>query len=281
MSSLAGARVALLEARLASEMAALIRREGGEPVSAPAVCEARMDVSAMIPSFVRDIRDGQTRVMVFLTGAGADSLFAQAEEIGELSALIEACSTLTTVCRGPKPSAVLRRHGIPIVVCASSPHTTTELLAALAHVPVRGRGIAVLHDGGTNPALVAALRAEGALVRDIRTYEWQLPADTTPIAQLVHDLIAGRIDALAVTSQVQIRHLFQVGDGMDLRLALRLALENRTIVGSIGPTCTTVLQDFGVTPHVEASPPRMRPLINAIAVRLASRPSTPAQVYAR
>ena len=81
---------------------------------------------------------------------------------GVLDALIEALAGATTVCRGPKPAVVLRRHGIPVHVNARSPHTTAELLEALPEALVRGRGVALLHDGGGNPVLVDALRARGA-----------------------------------------------------------------------------------------------------------------------
>ena len=71
MSLLAGARIALLEARLASEMATLVRREGGEPVCAPAVFEARVDVAAMIPSFTPGVRPKSSAFTISLTRLGA------------------------------------------------------------------------------------------------------------------------------------------------------------------------------------------------------------------
>ena len=49
MSLLGGARIGLLEARLSSELAELVRREGGEPVCAPSVTEAQVDVTRSCP----------------------------------------------------------------------------------------------------------------------------------------------------------------------------------------------------------------------------------------
>jgi len=46
-----------------------------------------------------------------------------------------------------------------------------------------------------------------------------------------------------------------------------------TIVGSIGPTCSAALEQFDVTPHVVASPPKMRPLVTAVGQFLAERRS--------
>jgi uroporphyrinogen-III synthase len=267
----AGARVALLEARLASEMAELVRREGGEPVCALAVYEARLDVTAIIPALISNIRRGHIKFVVCLTGAGLASLFAQADDIGLLANLVDALSGATTVVRGPKPAAVLRRHDIPVRVGVQPPHTTTELLAAIAMLSLEGEGALVVCDGSETSALVQALLGRGARVQMMRTYRWELPRDLVPIEQLVHRLIDDRVDAVAFTTQVQVRHLFAIADRLHLREALCHALNHQTIVGSIGPTCSTVLEEFGVVPHVVASPPRMRPLITAIGAHLTAR----------
>lgn len=279
MTPLEGARVALLEARLSSELAALVRRDGGEPVCAPAVLEVASDVRPAIPALIDSIQRGECEVVVLLTGAGLDALLEQASSIGLLERLVDALSRVMTVCRGPKPAAVLRRHRIPVRLSAASPHTTAELLAILPGTVVGGRSIALLHDGGGNQPLVDALRLRGAQVRELRAYEWRLPSDLAPLEHVVEELIDGQIDAVAFTNQVQIRHLLDVGARMQRGAALLYALRHRTVVGSIGPTCTTVLSDAGVPPDVVASPPRMRPLITAVASCLAARrmlPSTEA-----
>ena len=138
---------------------------------------------------------------------------------------------------------------------------------------MRGRGIALLHDGGGNSTLVEALRARGATVGELRTYTWRLPDDLEPIEALLRELLHGRLDAVAFTSQVQVRHLFEVAARTQRTDALRFALRHRTIVGSIGPTCSAALEQFDVTPHVVASPPKMRPLVIAVGQCLAERRS--------
>jgi uroporphyrinogen-III synthase len=108
-------------------------------------------------------------------------------------------------------------------------------------------------------------------VREVRSYGWRLPVDVSPIERLIDELIAGRIDAVAFTSQVQVHHLLEVGARMQRRDALLDALRHRTVVGSIGPTCSRALTESGAPPHVTASPPRMRPLVSAIGEHLAHR----------
>ena len=275
MSLLAGARIGLLEARLSSEIAELVRREGGVPVCAPAVGEARVDVAPLLPALVDDLRSGRQRIVVLLTGAGVSSLLDQAREAGAYEPLAEALKGATVVCRGPKPAAVLRKHGITIDANARSPYTTSELLDVLPDTLVGGHGVALLHDGGGNPVLVDALRARGARVHELRSYEWRLPADVEPLELLIAELVAGTLDAVAFTNQVQVRHLFAVASLTGLTRALRAALARRTIVASIGPTCSHALETEGVPPHVVASPPKMRPLVVAIGEYLAARRSHP------
>ena len=275
MSLLAGARIGLLEARLSSELAELVRREGGEPVCAPSVLEASLDVTALVPQLIDGLRRRRIELVVFLTGAGATSLLEQARTIGLLEPLVESLALATTVCRGPKPAAVLRKHGIQVDVNARSPHTTAELLEVLPDALVAARGVALLHDGGGNPVLVNALLARGARIEEVRSYEWRLPDDVAPIEELIRQLIRGHLDAVAFTNQVQVRHLFEVAAQMGCTAALRYALSHRTVVGSIGPTCSVALEEFGAPPHVVASPPKMRPLVTAVGQHLEVRRSHP------
>ena len=271
MTLLAGARIGLLEARLSSELAELVRREGGEPVCAPSVTEAVVDVRPMLPALTDDLGNGRVQFVVLLTGAGATAMLDQARAAGVYEPLVAALRAVTTVCRGPKPAAVLRKHGIPVHLNARPPYTTTELLEILPASLLADRGVALLHDGGGNPSLVDALRARGAMVTEVHAYVWRVPDDVEPIVRLVTQLIDGRLDAVAFTNQVQVRHLFQIGERMGRVEDLRRALRDRTVVGSIGPTCSTVLEAHGVPPHVVASPPKMRPLVVAIGEHLAAR----------
>ena len=271
MTRLDGARIGLLEARLSSELAALVRREGGEPVCAPAVSEAPLDVASLLPVLVDELRQRRSRIVVFLTGAGATSLLDQARESGMYESLADALRVVTTVCRGPKPAAVLRKHGISVHAHARSPHTTAELLEVLPPDLVAAQSVVLLHDGGGNPMLVEELHARGARVLELRSYEWRLPADVEPIENLIAELVEGRLDAIAFTNQVQVRHLFQIGARSGQTAALRDALRHRTVVASIGPTCSHALDEHGVPPHTVASPPKMRPLVAAIGEQLAAR----------
>jgi uroporphyrinogen-III synthase len=95
-------------------------------------------------------------------------------------------------------------------------------------------------------------------------YEWQLPADVTPLKNLIGEVVAGKMDAVAFTSQIQARHLFQIANELGQAEELRAALNHKTVVASIGPTCTATLQSFGITPRVEPEHPKMGPMVLAL-----------------
>ena len=105
----------------------------------------------------------------------------------------------------------------------------------------------------------------GAKMHELCLYEWLLPDDTSVLQHLVNDCMQRHIDAIAFTSQVQVRHLFLVASGMGCEDQLAMALQKNVVVASVGPTCTAVLQRYRVTPHVVPDHPKMGHLIKALA----------------
>jgi uroporphyrinogen-III synthase len=267
MSNLTGTRVALLEARMSHEIADMIRRYGGEPCCAPAVRETPLDSDKQVATFIDHLTNSELQTAVFLTGVGVNALMRVAEKLGREEELLTALRKITVACRGPKPGAVLKRLPVPIAASAAEPYTTKELLEAMQ--PLTLQDVGVVHYGERNAQLVQELQARGARVEELMLYEWQLPEDTTPMHELVTNIMEKRIGAVVFTSQVQVRHLFliagvPVGD-------LVHALNTQTVVASIGPTCTAALREWGVTPHVEPVHPKIGHLLKALNEHMGSK----------
>ena len=136
--SLKGKKVALLEARMSSELSALVERQGGTPYAVPAVRETPVEQPEETAAFVEALCARRFDVVVFMTGVGASALLKEADKRGQLEAALTALRSATTVCRGPKPVAVLRRNDVPVSITAAEPHTTVELLQALVGVGEKG-----------------------------------------------------------------------------------------------------------------------------------------------
>jgi uroporphyrinogen-III synthase len=253
---------------MASELALMVRRHGGEPWCVPAVREVPAVDDEVLAAFIEDVRVGRIGVVVFQTGVGAAALLKEAERLGAGRALGEGLRRSTNVCRGPKPAGVLVRHGLPISVRVPEPHTTAELLGALERRLAPGHAIGLLHYGERNAPLSEALRARGAIVEELSLYEWRPPDDLEELRRLVRAAVAGGLDAIAFTSQIQARHFVAVAEGLGLRDALRRALATRTVVAAVGPTCAAALASLGIPPHVVPETPKMAPLVAALSAWL-------------
>jgi uroporphyrinogen-III synthase len=265
--SLRGMRIALLESRMASELASLVVRSSGVPYCVPAVREApRPRPREVVDTLAWLAR--APRVAVFTTGSGVDALFEQARAIGLEDALHGGLLRSTLVCRGPKPVAALKKQGLVATVRVESPYTTRELARAFDALPLDGEEVLFVHYGERSADGVAALDARGARVRELLVYEWQLPEDLTPLERLIDEIVERRVAAVAFTSQVQLRHLLEVARRLDRRAELVEALRGGTVVAAIGPTCAEALRAEGVTASVVASPPKMGPLVASLARHL-------------
>jgi len=266
-------RVGVLESRKAGELAALIRHSGGEPICATAVREVPVECREQVASLLNDLRGENTarHFVIFLTAPGVTALFAEAEALGCREALIRGLSGATLICRGPKPASALKKYGLSPAIPIDEPYTSVEVLAALKPVLLGGTRVSLIHYGERNHMLADALRERGAALGELCLYEWLLPDDVGPLERMIDDLIASRLHAVVLTSQVQCRHLFEIARRMGRSAQLREALTSVVAVAVIGPVCRAAVLSHGIRPHVEPEHPRVGPLISSLASYLAAR----------
>jgi uroporphyrinogen-III synthase len=266
--SLRGVRVALLESRMKTELASLVERCSGVPYCVPAVSETACDdlpeVGRTLDWLLAPAPPG-ARAAILSTGVGVEALARGADALERHADLLLGLTRVTTICRGPKPIAALKKLGVAPAVRVASPFTTDELLAALDALQPAPREALVLHYGERNVPLADALTARRILTHELSLYAWQMPADTTPLRRLVDEIVERRVGAVAFTSQVQARHLLQIADEMRCRSELLAALATHTPVAAIGPTCAGALRAMGVEPRVVPDPPKMGPMVLALA----------------
>jgi uroporphyrinogen-III synthase len=266
--------VALLEARMSSELARLVEKHGGEPLSVPAVREAPQFPSVDIRPLLDQLDAGHYDVVVFMTGVAVSQLFELAEHAGRRAALVAALRRVSTVCRGPKPTAALRGFGVLPTLTAREPFTTGELLDALADFEIAGKRVLLFNYGERSETLAETLLVRRAELHEFWLYRWLMPHDTAPLEALVQRIVARDVDALAITCQIQFRHLYQVAERIELERELIAALKDRVVVGAIGPTCKAVLETHGVAPHVMPDHPKMGPMVAALMRYLEQRGPT-------
>jgi uroporphyrinogen-III synthase len=256
-------RVAILEARLGKQLIELVEKRGGVPMHAPALAELPDLDAAKIGALVASLEAAPAQVAVFQTGVGTQALFKATDALGVTNKLLDELKKMVVVARGPKPTAALRSRGVRIDRSASDPFTTHEVIEALRDVPLDGARVIVQRYGVVNVELDRALEARGARVLEIPTYRWSLPQDTRPLADLIGALERDEIDAAVFTNAEQVRNLFAVARELGKSDSLRSAL-NRTLVASIGPVASAALREAKVDVGLEASPPKLGALLNAL-----------------
>jgi uroporphyrinogen-III synthase len=255
--------VAILEARLGRQLAELVARKGGRPFPAPALAEVPDVDRERIVRLLAELEERPPALAIFQTGVGTSALFRATDELALTPRLLALLERTRVLVRGPKPTAVLRQRGVRIDASAAEPFTTEQVLAALGDTELRGQRVLVQRYGGANPELERALAARGAQWIEIPTYRWALPQDTGPLVALFDALERGEIDAVAVTNAAQVHNLFGLAHRLGRTESLRAGL-NRTLVASIGPVSTRALREHGVAVGIEASPPKLGPLVAAL-----------------
>ena len=155
------------------------------------------------------------------------------------------------------------------------PYTSQDLVNAIGNTALEGKEVAVQAYGGPNNFLTRSLREKGANVREVKLYSWGIPGDTAPVLRMIDDLAAGKIDAVAFTSQPQVDNLLAIADQSDRGELLRniLARDSLTIA-SIGPVCSRKLRERNIRVDVEPAHVHMGNLIIALADRFQAEAAT-------
>ena len=256
-----GLRVAAFESRMAESMANLIRRYGGEPRVVPALREVPLSDNHAAFEFGERLFAGQIDMVLLLTGVGTQTLVEALATRHPIDSITQALARTTLVARGPKPVAALKRLGLTPNLVVPEPNTWRDLLTLLDQQGlVKDRWVAVQEYGITNEELVQGLVQRGARVMPVPIYKWALPEDTTPLRNLLIEVIAGTIDVLLVTNAAQVEHVMQVLERDGKVEPFRTALK-RTVVASIGPTASERLRSHGWPVDLEPSHPKMGVLV--------------------
>lgn len=262
-SGLRGMTVGLLQARHGRELAALVEKHGGVALHAPCMREIPASDSEAVRSSVRRAVDGPLYMAVFLTGIGAAALFNAAADAGCYAALMARLQSAIVVARGPKPLAVLHRHGIAVDRRTTEPHTTDQV-RQLVGGSLRGRTVLLQHYGVDNALLADHMRNAGAELVEVHPYEWGAPLDLEPVHVLLDRLVAGHVDITAFTSASQVHMLFEIATDEGRGDEVRDALMRRTVVAAVGPVCAGALRDHGVTASIQPERPKMVPLVMSL-----------------
>ena len=265
--------VCTFESRRAEEMCSLISRQGCLPLSAPSMREIPIEHNPEAIEIIQGFLAQKFDAIILLTGVGTEALFDVARSQGLYDQLINVLTEIPIIIRGPKPAAVLSKVGLKYVVRAPEPNTWRELLNAIddSKFELNGKRVVVQEYGLPNIRLYNELQNRGVTVTACPVYRWALPENTEPLESAIRQTADGKVDAVLFTSANQVSSVLTVAERIGVLDHFRAATSSRTLVVSIGPTCSEALIDNGFDVHAEASPPKMGQLARAAADALKAR----------
>ncbi len=256
-----GFRIAAFESRRCQEMQRMIRQQGGEAFVSPSMREVQFDDNAEAIAFAHQAMTGQVDILIVLTGVGFEMLMNSVEHRVDQDRFLNSLRDMTTIARGPKPTAAMRAFDIKPSYRVGEPNTWREILTLIDdNLSIANAHVVVQEYGRTNRSLMAGLEARGARVTRLLIYKWALPEDVAPLTENARAIVAGERDVLLFTSAQQIGNLLQIGQNLDLSEPLLNGMRD-CVICSIGPTTSEELQLAGLAADFEPTTAKMGPFV--------------------
>ncbi|KAA1251945.1 uroporphyrinogen-III synthase [Mycobacterium simiae] len=265
---LRGYRIAVTSARRADELCALLRRQGAEVCSAPAINMIALPDDDELHSNTVALTTNPPDILVAHTGIGFRGWVAAAEGWGLAGQLIEALSSARVISRGPKATGELRAAGLREEWSPES-ESSLEVLEYLLAAGVSEKRIAVQLHGAADgwdpfPEFLGGLRSAGAHVVPIRVYRWTPTPLGGEFDQIVTGIARRQFDAVSFTSAPAAAAVLERSRELGIEDQLLAALRSDVHAMCVGPVTSRPLIRKGVP---TSSPERMR--LGALARHIA------------
>jgi uroporphyrinogen-III synthase len=266
---LTGYRILILETREEAQFSRLLTEQGADVLQCPMFAIHDAPDPAPIEAWIRRFIDKPCDDMVLMTGEGLRRLMKVVRLVGLEPEFIAALGRARKFTRGPKPGRALREIGLEPDVTTEKP-TSEGIVEMLAGVDLKGHRLGLqLYPDKDHSVLIGAMSAQGAEVDPVLPYVYDAKAADANILTAVDEMVAGKIDAIALTSSGQVRRLIEVARAHRCEARLREGLE-RTPIASVGPVVSDELKSHGL--HTDIYPANdayfMKPLISAMAAAL-------------
>ncbi|CCE10041.1 putative uroporphyrinogen-III synthase [Bradyrhizobium sp. STM 3843] len=270
---LTGYRILILETREEAQFSRLLAEQGAEVLQCPMFAIHDAPDPAPIEAWIKRCIDQPFDDLVLLTGEGLRRLMTVVRRLEVEPDFVAALGKARKFTRGPKPGRALRELGLEPQLTTEKP-TSEGVAELLSRYDLRGHRVGLqLYPDKDHSALIGAISAQGAEVDPVLPYVYDAKAADANILTAVDEMVAGRVDAIALTSSGQPRRLFDVAAAHGVEARLREGLA-RTPIASVGPVVTDELHAHGVSPAITPSGEAyfMKPLISAMAAALSATP---------
>jgi uroporphyrinogen-III synthase len=238
-----GKRVVTAGSRKLEEFSTLVEKQGGVPLIRSMQGTVYFAEEAIGEQLRRLVVD-RTDWLVFITGVGTETLFAQADKLGIYDEFLGLVEQSKVAVRGYKTVAALKGKGIkPLIV--DDDGTNRGLIRAMHGIDLGDQRVVVQLHGEPAPGLIRFLEDEGAIVTPLLPYEHIAPEDQ--VADLLcKEIIDQAVDAVCFTTGLQIHNLFNYAKQHGYEEKMKQAFENKVTAVSIGKLTAESLVEEGV-----------------------------------
>jgi uroporphyrinogen-III synthase len=268
---LAGRVVAVPEARQLDVLAGLLERRGASVLRCPLVDILDSPDEQSVVAWIERLIAKPTDLVVFYTGEGVRRLMAFAGRAELEPKFVAALARTPKLTRGPKPRRALAEHGLAPEYTAAEP-TTAGLVAAARTIDAPLRRVSIqLYSEAQDRQLIEHFEQRGVAVDCVAPYVYASASDDERVAELLGELSAGRVDAIAFTSKAQVQRLLDLAQKRNLLSSLQRGLA-RTKVAAIGPVVASELANAGF--RVDTMPEdsySMKPLVTSLCELLGAQ----------
>lgn len=268
-----GYRILILETREEAQFSRLLQEQGASVLQCPMFTIHDAPDPAPIEAWIRRAIERPFDDLVLMTGEGLRRLMKVVRKMDVEQPFIAALGKSRTFARGPKPGRALREIGLEAQITTETP-TSEGMAALLSRADVKGHRLGLqLYPDKDHTKLIKAIEGYGAEVDPVLPYVYDAEAADTNIVAAIDEMVAGHVDAIALTSSGQVRRLVEVAAKHGREERLRAGFE-RTPIASVGPVVSNELKEHGLRTDIYPANEAffMKPLISAMALALNKTP---------
>ncbi|BBH23792.1 hypothetical protein Back11_51370 [Paenibacillus baekrokdamisoli] len=262
MARLEGKIIAITGPRKAEEFSKMVGKFGGTSLIRPAQGTVFLD-DTQIEEQLKALIENPADWIILTTGVGTDALLQMAEKLGLGEQFLAVLGQIRIAARGYKTVNVLRKLGLTPEV-RDDDGTSAGLLRMMEAYDLRGSSVALQLYGDPAPRLVAELVKRGAHCEELLPYRHIAPEGNV-VEGLVDEILTGQVDAVALTSTVQVRYLIGCATKLGKLRELREAFESKVLAVAVGKVTAEAVHEEGIQRVLFPEEERMGSMIVAMS----------------
>lgn len=253
-------RIAIAGGRRFAELESIINKLGGEALNRPMMSSSSND-NDEVTTAIKTLASQKTDWVILVTGIGTKALLNKANELNQ--DLFNVLQNSQIAARGYKTVKALKELALKPEV-QDDDGTIEGLKRQLERFDFKNKRVTVQLHGERMPELTDWLTQQGAHVLEIPLYFYDPPAEQA-VQTLLYETLSGRIDAIAFTSNTQVKFFFQAVKKLNALPYLEKALHETVIALSVGSMTSQALRNHNIKRIVAPEHERMGAMVMALA----------------